>query len=45
MKFIIESVSTYSGRLGLITNIERLPNIKYQTPMLMLNTKVRLISI
>lgn len=35
MKFIVESISKCSGRLGLITNIERLPDRTYKTPLLL----------
>lgn len=35
MKFIVESVSKCSGRLGLLTNIERLADRSYKTPFLL----------
>lgn len=35
MKFVVQSVSKCSGRLGLLTNIERLPDRSYKTPLLL----------
>lgn len=35
MKFIVESVSKCSGRLGLLSNIERLADRTYKTPLLL----------
>lgn len=40
MKFVIDSVTKCSGRLGKIT-LERLPGLELKTPLLILNTKVR----
>lgn len=40
MKFVINSVTKCSGRLGKIT-LERLPDLELKTPLLILNTKVR----
>lgn len=39
MKFVIESTVRTSGRLGFLTNIERLPGKIFETPMLLLSTK------
>lgn len=36
MKFFIESVTKCSGRLGLITALERLPEKSFKTPLLLL---------
>lgn len=44
MKFVVETLSKCSGRLGLISNIERLPDFKLETPLLLLTTKVSFIS-
>jgi queuine tRNA-ribosyltransferase subunit QTRTD1 len=38
MKFIVESVSKCSGRLGLLSNIERLADRTYNTPFLLFNS-------
>lgn len=35
MKFVLESVSKCSGRLGVFTNIERLPDRTFKTPLLL----------
>lgn len=35
MKFVLESVTKCSGRLGLFTNIERLPDRTFKTPMML----------
>lgn len=35
MKFVLESVTKCSGRLGLLTNIERLPDKTFRTPLLL----------
>lgn len=35
MKFVLETVSKSSGRLGLIKNIERFPDRVYKTPLLL----------
>lgn len=35
MKFVVESVSKCSGRIGLLSNIERLPDRVYKTPLLL----------
>lgn len=40
MKFVIDSVTKCSGRLGKIT-LERIPDLELKTPLLILNTKVR----
>ncbi|CRK93937.1 CLUMA_CG007464, isoform A [Clunio marinus] len=34
-KFVVESVSKYGGRIGLIKNVERLPDKTFKTPMLL----------
>lgn len=36
MKFVLETVSKCSGRLGLFTGIERLPEKSFKTPMALL---------
>lgn len=35
MKFLLETASKGSGRLGLLTNVERLPDRVYKTPLLL----------
>lgn len=40
MKFVINSVTKFSGRLGKLT-VERLPDLELKTPLLILNTKVK----
>lgn len=35
MKFVIETASKCSGRLGLLTSIERLPEALFRTPLLL----------
>lgn len=35
MKFVLESASKCSGRLGHLTNIERIPNAMFKTPLLL----------
>ena len=35
MKFVVESVSKCSGRLGMLSSIERLADRSYKTPFLM----------
>nr|CAD7440979.1 unnamed protein product [Timema bartmani] len=39
MKFVIQSVSSHSSRLGCILDIERLPGAVFETPLLLLYTK------
>lgn len=35
MKFVLESVTKCSGRLGLFTKIERLPEKTFKTPLML----------
>nr|CAD7411866.1 unnamed protein product [Timema cristinae] len=39
MKFVIQSVSSHSSRLGCILDIERLPGVVFETPLLLIYTK------
>jgi hypothetical protein len=40
MKFVVSSVAACSSRIGYIMDIERLPGLVFETPMLLLYTKV-----
>ena len=40
MKFSTETVTRFTARLGKLTEIERLPNLSFETPLLMLYTRV-----
>ncbi|XP_059614486.1 queuine tRNA-ribosyltransferase accessory subunit 2 [Phlebotomus argentipes] len=39
MKFMVESISKCSGRLGALTGIERLPDVVLKTPVLLQTTR------
>ncbi|XP_014215134.1 queuine tRNA-ribosyltransferase accessory subunit 2 [Copidosoma floridanum] len=39
MRFITDSLSCCSARLGVLTGIDRLPNVSFETPMLLLYTR------
>lgn len=41
MKFTPESMTRCAARLGALTEIERLPNLSFETPLLLLYTKVK----
>jgi hypothetical protein len=41
MKFILPSVAACSSRVGYIKDIQRLPGLVLETPLLLLYTKVR----
>lgn len=40
MKFMLSSATACSSRIGYIKDIERLPGLVLETPMLLLYTKV-----
>jgi hypothetical protein len=40
MKFILPSVSARSSRVGFIKDVQRLPGLVLETPLLLLYTKV-----
>lgn len=39
MKFVLETVSKCSGRIGTLGGVDRLTSVKFQTPALVLHTK------
>lgn len=42
MKFCLRSI-TKSGRLGLISDVERIPGASFETPLMLFATRVNLI--
>lgn len=40
MKFITESVSRCAARLGFLSEFERMPDLIFETPLVMVHTKV-----
>lgn len=40
MKFTVNSVAKSGGRLGLLTDFLRIPDASFETPFLLLHTRV-----